>query len=121
MLNAQNIWNNRVNKSLNHKNLRPFEILRTINNSAYEFDLPQFINGIFPMFYPWLFHLDKSDPLLEQIIPLPSLIGFDKKVGLGKYIAKEILDSRIDKRKKDPVNNKKRCLIYKIKFTGWDE
>ena len=79
------------------------------------------MSGIFPVFYPWLLHLDKSDPLPRQIIPPLPPIWFDKEVSLGEYITREILDSRIDKRKKDLVSSKKGWLIYKIKFTGQDE
>ena len=77
--------------------------------------------GIFPVFHPWLFHFDKSDPLPGQIILLLSPIWFDKKVGLGEYITEEILDSKIDKRRKDLLSGKKGYLIYKIKFTDRDE
>lgn len=40
---------------------------------------------------------------------------------LGEYVAEEILDSRIDKMRKDYVSGKKRSLMYKIKFIGQDE
>ena len=76
------------------------------------------MSSIFPVFHSWLLHLDKSDPLLGQIIPPPPLIRFDKEVGLGEYIAEKIVDLRIDKRRKDPVSGKRECLINKIKFTG---
>ena len=79
------------------------------------------MSSIFPIFYLQLLHLDKSDLLSGQIIPPLSSIWFDKDISLRKYVAKEILDSRIDKRRKDPVSRKKRCLMYKIKFTGRDK
>ena len=60
------------------------------------------MSSIFPVFHPWLLHLNKSDPLPGQIIPLPSPIWFDEDIGLGEYVAEEILDSRMDKRRKDP-------------------
>ena len=52
MLDARNIKTTRPNKSLDHKNLGPFEIVRVINNSAYELKLPPAIEGIFPVFHP---------------------------------------------------------------------
>ncbi len=36
MLDARNIRTSRANKSLDHKNLGPFKIIRVIDNSAYE-------------------------------------------------------------------------------------
>ena len=121
ILNAWNIWTSYVKKSLDHKNFGLFKIIKVINNSAYKLKLSPSMNSIFPVFYLQLFHLNKSDFLFGQIIlPLPP-IWFDEDIGLRKYIAKEILDSRINKRIKDLVSKKRRCLMYKIKFTGRDE
>jgi len=50
------------------------------------------------------------------ILP-PLLININNK-GVD-YKAKEILDLTINKRRKDPITGKKRCLIYKIKYTGY--
>lgn len=98
--------------------MRPFEIEKAIKNLAYKLDLLQSISNIFPVFYPWLFYLNKSDLLSRQIILFLPLIWFDKKVDLEEYIVKKILDSRIDKRRKDLVSGKKEYLMYKIKFTS---
>ena len=37
------------------------------------------------------------------------------------YEAEEILDSRIDKRRNDPVTGYKGYLMYKIKYTGYED
>lgn len=80
MLNAQNICISYANTLLDYKNLRFFKIVRTINNSTYQLELPQSMSNIFPIFYSWLFHFDKSDPLLGHfILPLP-FIWFDKNL-----------------------------------------
>ena len=63
MLDVRNINTTRPNKSLDYKNLGPFEVVRVINNSAYELKLPPAMEGIFPVFHPWLLHLDNSSPL----------------------------------------------------------
>ncbi len=60
------------------------------------------MSSISLVFHPWLLHLDKSDPSPGQIIPPSSPIWFDEEIGLGEYVAEEILDSRMDKRRKDP-------------------
>lgn len=111
ILDTWNIWISYANKSLNYKNLKPFKIIRIINNLAHKLDLPQSISGVFLIFYLWLFYLNKSNPLPGQIIPPLSFIWFDKKVCLKKYIAKKFFDSKIDKRKKDPVNSKKKGMF----------
>ncbi len=58
---------------------------------------------------------------LGKLFPPPPPIWFDEDIGLGEYVAEEILDSRIDKRRKDPVSGKRGCLMYKIKFTSRNE
>ena len=39
MLNVKNIKTNRSSKSLNHKNINPFKIIKVINNMIYELNL----------------------------------------------------------------------------------
>ena len=50
MLNVKNIKINRSSKSLNHKNINPFQIIKVINNMIYELKLLEEIN-IFLVFY----------------------------------------------------------------------
>ena len=86
MWDTRNIRTSRANKSLDHKNLGPFRIIRVIDNSAYELKLPPSMSSIFLVFHLWLLHLDKSDPLPGQIIPSPPRIWFDEDIGLGEYV-----------------------------------
>ena len=62
------------------------------------------MSDMFLDFHPWLFHFDMSDPLPRQIILSLLLISFDKKVGLGEYIAEKIFNSRISERKKHLIS-----------------
>ena len=39
LLDTQNIWTSYANKFLDHKNLKTFKIVRTINNLAYKLDI----------------------------------------------------------------------------------
>ena len=120
MLDARNIKTTRPAKSLDHKNLGPFKVIRAINNMAYELDLPESMKGLFPVFHPWLLHLDNSDPLPGQVEPPPPPITVDAETETGEYYAEEILDSKMDKRRKDPLTGKKGCLMYKIRYSGYD-
>ncbi len=106
MLNSKNIKTTRPNKSLDHKNLGPFRITRAINNMAYELDL-----------HPWLLHLDNSDPLPGQIEPPPPPTQVDEEG--SEHFVDEVIDSWVDGRRKDLWNNKKGCLMYKFKWTGY--
>ena len=120
MLDARNIKTTRPNKSLDHKNLGPFEITRVINNSAYELRLLPSMEGIFPVFHPWLLHLDNSDPLPGQRIDPPPPVMIDEE-GEEHWDVQEVLDSRVDRRKNDPLTGKRGCLMYKVRYTGYDE
>ena len=115
MLDSRNIKTTRPNKSLDHKNLGPFRVTKAINNMAYELDLPDGMN-IYPVFHPWLLHLDNSDPLPGQVQLPPPPTQVDEE-GSEHYVD-EVVDSRIDGRRTDPYTGQKGCLVYKFKWTG---
>ena len=119
MLDSRNVKTTRPNKSLDHKNLGPFKIIRAINNSAYELDLPKSLGATFPVFHPWLLHRIINDPLPGQKQPPPPPVHVDEEG--ADHPAEEILDSKIDGRRKDPLTGAKGCLMYKIKYEGYDE
>ena len=118
MLDSRNIKTTRPNKSLDHKNLGPFRVTRVINNMAYELDLPEGMN-IFPVFHPWLLHMDNSDPLPGQVEQPPPPTQTDEE-GSEHYVD-EVTDSRIDGRRLDPYTGERGCLVYKFKWTGHPE
>ena len=119
MLNAKNIKTKRNNKGLDHKNLGPFTIKRVINNAAYELDLGQALSSVFPVFHRWLLHLVDEDPLPGQNMPPPPPLEIDEE---GEtYHIDEVLDAKIDRRKKDPTTGQKGCLMYKLKYRGFEE
>ena len=115
MLDSRNLKTTRPNKSLDHKNLGPFRISKAINNMAYELELPEGMN-VYPVFHPWLLHLDNSDPLPGQVQQPPPPVHTDDE-GSDHYVD-EVTDSRIDGRRVDPYSGKKGCLVYKFKWTG---
>ena len=51
ILNNKNIKIIKPNKFLNYKNLKPFKIIREINNITYKLKLSKFIKNIFLIFY----------------------------------------------------------------------
>ena len=118
MLDARNIKTERPNKSLDHKNLGPFKIVRAINNMAYELELPDGMD-IFPVFHPWLLHMDNSDPLPGQLENPPPPTKVDEEG--SEHFVDEVTDSRIDKRRVDPMTGKRGCLVYRFKWTGYSK
>ena len=118
MLDARNIKTARPNKSLDHKNIGPYKITRAINNMAYELELPSSLKGLHPVFHPWLLHLDNSDPLPGQLEPPPPPVEVDEEG--STWSIEEILDSKIDKRTKDPITGLRGLLMYYIRYTGYE-
>ena len=112
-LDSRNIKTTRPNKSLDHKNLGPFKIIRIINNMAFELELPQEMK-MFPVFYPWLLHLDDGRLLPGQgrLPPAPIKVDEDGE----KWGAEEVVDSKINKRRNNPMTNERGCLMYKIQY-----
>ena len=117
MLNRRFIETMRPNKSLNWKNLGPYSIKKVINNTAYQLDLPDSMSEIYPVFHPWLLHLNESNPLPGQHDPDPGPIVIAHE---PEWEVEEILDSRLYRRKLDPITREKELLQYRIRFTGWD-
>ena len=119
MLDQRNIKTDRPSKSLDHKNLGPFKIIKAYDNMAYELELPLAMKSIHPVFHPWLLHLDNSDPLPGQHIPPQPPVGIEE--GDKIYEVEEITSSRIDGRRKDPITGEKGCLMYRVKWTNWPD
>ena len=117
MLDSRFLKTLRPNSGLDYKNLGPFTINRVISNSAYQLDLPESMSGVFPVFHPWLLHLDNSDPMPGQEDDEPDPVARD--VDGDEYSVDEILNSRVDRRKNDPATGQRGCLQYQIKWTGY--
>ena len=106
----------RENKSLDVKNLGPYRIIAAKDNMAYELALPESMSEVFPVFHPWLLHLDDGRPLGGQRRPEPG----PTRPGGDLYYIDEILDSKIDRRRVDPITKARGgCLRYRIRWTDW--
>lgn len=122
MLDARNIKTEKQSRGLDQKNVGPYRIVRNIDNKAYELDLKGDLRGIFPVFHPWLLHLDPRDPLPEQRRKPQGPVNVDDD-GTPVYEVEEILDSRIDARALDrhAGQRKKGLLYYLVKWEGWEK
>ena len=123
MLDSRYISIIRPNRGLDYKNLGPFEVVRAINNSAYELDLPKSMEGVFSVFHPWLLHLKDGDSLPEQEDHEPDPIATDAE-GNELWETEEILKFKIDMRMIDLESQQrgaKDCLCYYVKWVGWQQ
>lgn len=123
MLDARNVRTERPVKSLDYKNLGPYQISRVVDGDmAYELDLPAPLKEIFPAFHPWLLHAYENDPLPGQRRDNEpaQIIQLDED-GAEHYEIVQILDSRIRPGTIDPHTGKKGLLVYKVEWKGSDQ
>ncbi|KAI1508200.1 rve multi-domain protein [Pyrenophora tritici-repentis] len=123
MLNARHIKTERPVKSLDHKNIGPYQITRVIDNMAYELDLPPQLKAIFPAFHPWLLQPYEDDALPGQPRPGDAAppevhLGND---GVTEYVVSQVLDSRIRRNLVDPHTGERGLLQYKVEWVGDDQ
>ena len=114
MLNNRNIKTIKSNKLFDYKNLRSFKIIKTYDNLIYYLKLLTSIKRLYLVFYSWLFYLNNNNPLSKQRIISLLFINIDEKSEIWKI--EKILEFKIDEKIKNSIINKKKCLIYKIKY-----
>ena len=120
-LDARNIKTRRASQGLDNKNLGPYQIKRCCGNKAYELDLHGDLKGLFPVFHPWLLHLDERRPLAGQRQKPQGPVQVDEE-GFEHHEVEDVLDSKIDKRCVDPQTGKRGGLLsYLVKWTGHEE
>jgi len=118
MLDRRFIKTQRPSVSLDHKNLGPCPIKRIINDHSYELTLPESMR-IYPIFHPWLLHLHQANPLHGQAQEEPGPILIEKAEEDLQWYVDEVVDSRINKRSKDPHTGKRGLLEYKATYPGY--
>ncbi|KAE8873241.1 hypothetical protein PTNB73_02392 [Pyrenophora teres f. teres] len=112
LLNAKHIKTERLVKSLDHKNMGPYQITRVIDNMAYELDLPESLKNIFPAFHPWLLQPYEDDALPGQPRAndhAPPEVHLNDE-GDTEYVIAQVLDSRIRNTMNDPHTSRRGCL-----------
>ncbi|KAK1912608.1 hypothetical protein P3342_004544 [Pyrenophora teres f. teres] len=123
LLNAKHIKTERPVKSLDHKNMGPYQITRVIDNMAYELDLPESLKNIFPAFHPWLLQPYEDDALPGQPRAndhAPPEVHLNDE-GDTEYVIAQVLDSRIRNTMNDPHTGRRGCLQYKVEWVGDDQ
>ena len=104
MLDTRNLRTRRPSASLDLKNRSPFTIVRAINNTAYELDLPPQMKRIHNVFHPWLLHLVDDAPLPGQAQDPEVPAEFDPEVeDSTEYTVEAIDDCRLNPKLKDPA------------------
>ncbi|KAG9378566.1 hypothetical protein A1F94_010335 [Pyrenophora tritici-repentis] len=115
LLNAKHIKTERPVKSLDHKNMGPYQITRVIDNMAYELDLPDSLKNIFPAFHPWLLQPYEDDALPGQ--PRAN-DNAPPEVHLNDEGDTELPHTKYNER---PYTGRRGCLQYKVEWVGNDQ
>lgn len=118
MLDRRFIETKRPSSSLDYKNLGPFEVIRAINDQAYELDLPESMRGIHPVFHSRLLHPVSGEGYPGQAQTPQSPVEIE---GAEEWEALSVADSRINRRKIDPVTGEKWLLEYRVLYKGHDD
>lgn len=120
MLDARNIKTTRPAKSLDWKKMGPFQIEKIYDHAAYKLDLPEPLKALYPAFHPWLLHPFDNQPLPGQNeVQPPQEIELDDD-GIERFPIIQLLDSKIDRRRRDPLTGERGLLMYKVEW-DWPE
>ena len=100
----------RPSKKLSNKNLRPFAIIAQPGTHSFTLRLPDTMKSVHPIFHISQLELSHPSTILNRVQPLLPLIEVGREV---KYEVEEILDSKIDRRRRH-------CqLLYLVCWAGY--
>ena len=100
----------RSSKKLSEKNLGPFEIIAQVGRASFTLRLPDQLRAVHPVFHISQLEPETLNTILNRVQPPPPPIEVDDDF---EYEISEILDSKIDKRRK--------CkLLYLVRWTGYE-
>jgi hypothetical protein len=107
---AEHISTTRPSKKLSEKYLGPFEIIAKPGTHSFTLRLPEHLRAIHPVF-----HVSQLEPVTPNVIPNrfqppPPPVEIDSDL---EYEVSEVLDSKID--------NRRRCkLLYLVRWLGYE-
>jgi len=100
----------RPSKKLSEKNLGPFEIIAQVGAASFTLRLPDQLRAVHPVFHVSQLEPATPNTIPNRIQPPPPPIEVDDDF---EYEISEILDSKLDKRRK--------CqLLYLVRWTGYE-
>ena len=100
----------RPSKKLSEKNLGPFEIIAKVGPSSFTLRLPNHLRAVHPVFHVSQLEPATPNTIPNRVQPPPPPIEVDDDF---EYEISEILDSKLDQRRK--------CkLLYLVRWTGYE-
>ena len=100
----------RPSKKLSEKNLGPFEIIAQVGPASFTLRLPEHMKAVHPVFHVSQLELSTPNTIPNRIQPPPPPVEVDDDI---EYEIAEILDSKLDQRRK--------CkLLYLVRWAGYE-
>src|SRR6202041_1324556 len=100
----------RPSKKLLEKNLGPFEIIAQVGPASFTLRLPEHMKAVHPVFHVSQLELSTPNTIPNRIQPPPPPVEVDDDI---EYEIAEILDSKLDQRRK--------CkLLYLVRWAGYE-
>ena len=107
---SEHISTTRPSKKLAERYLGPFPILSRVGTHSYALKLPEAMKGIHPVYHVSQLEPAVPDPIPGRVQSPPPPVEID---GEPEYEISEILDSKLDKRR--------RCkLLYLVRWLGYE-
>ena len=101
----------RPSKKFAEKYLSPFEIIGRAGTHSVILRLPDSMRAVHPVFHVSMLEPSVPNTILNRTEPLPAPVVID---GEPEYEVTEILDSKIDRRRR-PCN-----LLYLVRWSGYE-
>jgi hypothetical protein len=100
----------RPSKKFAEKNLGPYEIIAKVGPLSFTLRLPEHLRAVHPVFHVSQLETATPNTIPNRVQPPPPPIEVDENI---EYEISEILDSKLDKRRK--------CqLLYLVRWTGYE-
>jgi hypothetical protein len=107
---AENISTTRPSKKLSEKYLGPFEVIARPGSHSVTLRLPEHLRAIHPVFHVSQLELSVPNTIPNRTQPPPPPVEIDDDI---EYEIAEILDSKID--------NRRKCkLLYYVRWAGYE-
>ena len=110
-LNAEHLSTTRPSRKLSEKYLGPFEIIARPGSHSFTLRLPDHLCAVHPVFHVSQLEPSLPNPFPGRTQPPPPPITIDEEL---EYEISEIVDSKLDRRRKCP-------LLYLVRWQGYED
>ena len=107
---AEHFQTTRPSKKLSEEYLGPYEIIAQPGTHSFTLRLPEHMRAIHPVFHVSQLEPETPNQIPNRVQPMPPPVVIDDEL---EYEIAEVLDSKID--------NRRKCkLLYYVRWTGYE-